>query len=245
MHSFEFTGEEKVNHHGVTVRRIRATRDIPNAGVKKGDKGGWIESVELKDGNARVSGNAWVYGNAQVYGNARVYGNAQVSGNARVFGNAWVSGNAQVFGNAWVYGNARVSGNAWVYGNAQVYGNAWVYGNAQVYGNARVYGNAQVYGNARVYGNAQVSGNARVEHPWHLLVVGPIGSEGVTATLARTKNGKHILNVGCWDGTLGTLMAEVKRRRADWHADGATQDLWVAQYRALKALGKATVKRWK
>ena len=41
MHSFEFTGETKVNFHGVTVRRIRATRDIPRAGVKKGDEGGW------------------------------------------------------------------------------------------------------------------------------------------------------------------------------------------------------------
>jgi len=41
MHSFEFTGETKVNFHGVTVHRIRATRDIPRAGVKKGDEGGW------------------------------------------------------------------------------------------------------------------------------------------------------------------------------------------------------------
>jgi len=178
MHSFDFTGKTKINFHGVTVHRIRATRDIPRAGVKKGDEGGWIESAELKNGDARVSGDAWVYGNAQVYGDARVYGNARVSGNARV------------------------------------YGNAWVYGDAQV------------------------------EEPWHLLMIGPIGSEGVTATLARTKNGKHILNVGCWDGTLGTLMAEVKRRRAYWHSDEATQEFWVAQYRALKALGRVTVKRW-
>ena len=161
MHSFEFTGETKVNFHGVTVRRIRATRDIPRAGVKKGDEGGWVESVELPNGNARVSGNAWVSGDAQV------------------------SGNAQVSGDAWV------------------------------------------------------------KKPWHLLVVGPIGSEGVTVTLARTKKGKHILNVGCWSGTLGTLMAEVKRRRPDWSGDEATQELWVAQYRALKTMGRATVKRWK
>jgi hypothetical protein len=39
-------------------------------------------------------------------------------------------------------------------------------------------------------------------------------------------------------------MAEVKRRRTDWHSDEATQELWVAQYRALKALGRVTVKRW-
>ena len=190
MHSFELTGETKVNFQGVTVHRIRATRDIPRAGVKRGDEGGWVESVELTNGDARLSGDAWVSGTAQVYGNARVYGNA------------------------WVYGNAQVSGDA------RLSGDAWV------------------------SGNAQVSGDARVEHPWHLLVIGPIGSEGVTATMARTKNVKHILKVGCWDGTLGTLMAEVKRRRAYWHSDEATQELWVAQYRALKALGRVTVKRW-
>ena len=74
MHSFEFTGETKVNLHGVTVRRIRATRDIPKAGVKKGDEGGWIDSAELTNGDARVSGNARVYGNAQVSGDAWVSG---------------------------------------------------------------------------------------------------------------------------------------------------------------------------
>ena len=106
-HSFEFTGATKVNLHGYTVRQIRATRDIPRAGVRKGDLGGWIESAELTNGDARVSGNAWVYGDAQVYG------------------------------------------------------------------------------------------NARVERTWHYIAVGPIGSENVTATLFRTKDGKHALNVGC------------------------------------------------
>jgi hypothetical protein len=40
------------------------------------------------------------------------------------------------------------------------------------------------------------------------------------------------------------LMPEVKRRRADWSVGEEQADLWVAQYRALKALGKATVARW-
>ena len=44
--------------------------------------------------------------------------------------------------------------------------------------------------------------------------------------------------------SLGTLMAEVKRRRADWTADEATQELWMQQYRALRKLGKAVVARW-
>ena len=193
--SYEFTGLERVNDLGHTVKQIRAIRDVPSANVHAGDVGGWIESAELPNGNARLSGDAWVSGTAQVFGTA------QVSGNARVFGDAQVSGNARV------YGNARVSGNA------------------------------QVYGTARVYATAQVSGNARVEQTSHYLVVGPIGSEGVAATLFRTKNGKHALVVGCWTGTLGKLSAEVKRRRVTWYVKDSVQEVWVEQYKALKALG--------
>ena len=129
--------------------------------------------------------------------------------------------------------------------HAQVSGNAWVYDDAQVYGDALVYDDAQVFGNAQVCGNAQVSGNAEILQTWHYLVVGPIGSEGTHATLTRTKGGGHRLSVGCWeDGSLGTLMTEVKRRRLIWSSDEATQKLWMEQYRALLKLGKAVVARW-
>ena len=151
---FELTGESKVGIHGITVYRIRATKDIPKLGVKAGDVGGWVQSLHLENGSARVGDSAWVSG------------------------------------------------------------------------------------------DAQVSGNAQVERTWHLITVGPIGSENVTATLFRTKDGKHALIVGCWTGTLGTLMAEVKRRRESWAGDEAQHEAWTAQYKALKALGKATVGRW-
>ncbi len=107
-------------------------------------------------------------------------------------------------------------------------------------------GAAWVFGAARVFGDALVSGDAQVFETWHYLVVGPIGSEGVYATLSRTKDGGHRLSVGCWeDGSLGTLMAEAKRRRRDlWTADEATQELWMQQYRALRKLGRSVVARW-
>ena|SRR3990167_7464966 len=78
---FKLTNESKVNLLGYTLFRIEATVDIPKKGVKKGDRGGWLESEQVGR-YARVSGNAWVYGNAEVYGNARVSGDARVSGNA-------------------------------------------------------------------------------------------------------------------------------------------------------------------
>ena len=112
-------------------------------------------------------------------------------------------------------------------------------------GAARVFGAAWVFGDAQVFGAAQVSGDAEILQTWHYLVVGPIGSEGTHATLTRTKGGGHRLSVGCWeDGSLGTLMAEVKRRRRNWSADTATQELWTQQYRALRKLGRAVVARW-
>ena len=127
----KLTRETVTSPTGEILYRIKAIEDIPARGVKKGDKGGFIASLEVK-GNARVSGNAWVSGNALVYGNARVSDNARVSGNARV------TGNAQVFGDALVSGNAQVYGDAQVYGNAQVSGNAWVSGDAQVSGDVIV-----------------------------------------------------------------------------------------------------------
>jgi len=141
---FKLTAESKINAFGVKLFRIEATVDIKSRGVSKGDKGGWLSSEKLDNGNARVSGNAWVFGDAQVFGDARVFGDAQVFGDAWVFGNARVFGDAQVFGDAWVFGDARVSGNAWVFGDAQVSGNAWVFGNARVFGDAQVFGDARV-----------------------------------------------------------------------------------------------------
>lgn len=139
---FELTDETRTTLSGATVYRIRALVDIPRWGVKAGDLGGFIEGETLANGNAWVSGDAWVELRDQI------------------------------------------------------------------------------------------------------LVVGPIGSEGVTATLYRTKGDGHQLVVGCWTGALETLMAEVKRRRKDWGADEATQDRWTAQYKALRALGRATVSAW-
>jgi hypothetical protein len=118
-----------------------------------------------------------------------------------------------------------------------------VYGDARVSGNAWVYGDARVYGDAQVSGNARVSGDAWVEIRQEILTVGPIGSESITATLFRTKDG-HTLNVGCWTGTVETLAAEVKSRAQHWPSDTATADRWRAEYSALETLCRARIAGW-
>ena len=120
MKHFKLT-DDKIQHNGRTLYRIRALKDIPIQHVKKGDLGGYVESLKNLDNNAWVSDNAWVFGDAKVFGNAEVYGIAVV------YSGAWVSDNARVSGNAEVYGNARVFGNAEVFGKAKVKNNDNVY----------------------------------------------------------------------------------------------------------------------
>jgi len=151
---YELTTNKK---DGLT--QIRALRDIPLYGIKKGDLGGWVRSEKnlSQEGDCWISGNAWISGDAWVLGNAVVTGYAQVSGNAVVTGYAQVSGNAVVTGYAQVSGNARVSHDARVYENAQVSGYAQVSGNARVSGKAVVSDDAWVFGDAKVYGDAKVT----------------------------------------------------------------------------------------
>lgn len=112
--------DETINLNGATLYRIEALKDFDE--IKKGDKGGFIES----ENNLAHEGDAWVSDNAHVYGDACVFDNA------RVYNNAFVSGYAQVYGNARVYGNACVSDNSRVYGNVHVYGNTNMCGDAEI-----------------------------------------------------------------------------------------------------------------
>ena len=104
---YKLTGES-IEVKGKTLYRIEALKDFGE--IKKGDKGGFIES----ENNLAHEGNAWVSDNARVYGDACVFDNAQV------YGNAFVSDNSRVCDNARVYGDALVRGDACVCGDAEI-----------------------------------------------------------------------------------------------------------------------------
>ena len=211
-----------ITHHAnPNLRRIRALRDIPGAGVKAGDLGGWVEHEHnlSHDGDGWVGGDAKVLGSAQVAGDAqalagavvtgytRVADSAVVRGHAWVAGYAYVSGRAELSGGASVYGSARVRGNARVYGAAKVCGQAQVGGNSQVYGDARVAGEATILDTARVHGRAFLDGNmflgddANVSDTREVLYATVVGATTHNATLHRTNSG-HKLYVGCWEGDI-------------------------------------------
>lgn len=85
MKHFELT-DDKIQVYGRTLSRIRALRDIPCQNVKKGDLGGYIETLE------NLADEAWV------------------SGEARVFGKAWVSGDIKLERGYWGGKGIEVTG---------------------------------------------------------------------------------------------------------------------------------------
>ena len=188
---YKLTGES-IEVKGKTLYRIEALKDFGE--IKKGDKGGFIES----ENNLAHEGNAWVSDNARVYGDACVFDNAQVYGNAFVSGYAQVYGNAFVYGNAWASDNARLCGYAWVSDNARVYGDANVCDDSSVFGNALVYDNARVYGDALVRGYACVCGDAEISNKSDYIVFQNWWSSGRYFTWTRSNN---MWSVGCFYGT--------------------------------------------
>ena len=184
--------DETINLNGATLYRIEALKDFGE--IKKGDKGGFIESENnlAHEGDAWVSDNAHVYGDACVFDNARVYNNAFVSGYAQVYGNA------RVYGNAWLYDNAHVCGYAWVADNARVYGDANVCDDSSVFGSACVYDNARVCGDALVRGYACVCGDAEISNKSDYIVFQNWWSSGRYFTWTRSNN---MWSVGCFYGT--------------------------------------------
>lgn len=172
--------DETINLNGATLYRIEALKDFGE--IKKGDKGGFIES----ENNLAHEGNAWVSDDACVYDNARVSDNASVSNNARVYGNAWL------------YGNTRVCDYAWVADNARVYGDANVCDDSSVFGSACVYDNAHVYGDALVRGYACVCGDAEISNKSDYIVFQNWWSSGRYFTWTRSNN---MWSVGCFYGT--------------------------------------------
>ena len=184
--------DETIEVEDKILYRIEALKDFGE--IKKGDKGGFIES----ENNLAHEGNAWVSDNARVYGDACVFDNAQVYGNAFVSGYAQVYGNARVYGNAWLYDNTRVCGYAWVADNARVYGDANVCDDSSVFGSALVYDNARVYGDALVRGYACVCGDAEISNKSDYIVFQNWWSSGRYFTWTRSNN---MWSVGCFYGT--------------------------------------------
>ena len=118
---FELTTETKKLYAGIDghktekVTRIRATRDIPEHGVKAGDVGGFVSSKQ------NLQYNGWVADDAVVSDTAIVTAGL-VSGNAHVLGGSSLYGSsAKVTDNAVLNLNSHIQDNVVISGNAQIH----------------------------------------------------------------------------------------------------------------------------
>lgn len=144
--------DETINHDGVVLHRIVATKPLEHARVAVGDRGGFVQTED------NLRGNGWVADDAIVMERAVVYDRAQVRGNALVKGSAWVGGAASVFDHAVITGSTTITGHAGAYGYCFVR-NASVAGLSKIAGYAKIDGiDVSIYGSARVEGNAEIGG---------------------------------------------------------------------------------------
>lgn len=111
---YELTNDT-ITHNGKTLYRIRATQDLPQHNVKKGDLGGYVETTD------NLFGNAWLFDNAKAYGKAKVYGSSHLHDEVEA------CDNARIFGNTKAYGSARLRGGIHLSGNSEVYGDTYLY----------------------------------------------------------------------------------------------------------------------
>ena len=214
--------DETINFDGRTLYRIEAVRDFYD--VKKGDKGGWVESER----NLSQDGNCWVYDNA------KVFGNAEVSEDAIVRDNAGVRGFAKVYGYARICLNARVCSRAEIYDNAIVSdaivcGYAQVYDKAQVSDYARVSGDAEVSGEVEVWGRAHIVGGAKVKNRTDYIVFKNFWSSGRYFTWTRSNNK---WKAGCFHGTGEEL---IKKAYADSENSGREYERVVRYVESILA----------
>lgn len=166
--------DETINHDGVVLHRIVATKPLEHARVAVGDRGGFVQS------EYNLRGNGWVADDAIVMERAVVRDRAVVRGNALVSGDAWIANDARVDDHAVITGRTNIAGHSIACGhcfvrNASVSGtvnisefaridgvDVSIYGDADINGHAEIGGRATIFDRAWIYGNAVVSGVASI-----------------------------------------------------------------------------------
>lgn len=103
---YEILPEPIAAPNGEVCHRIKALKDIPVIGVKKGDLGGCVSNAT----SLSHSGNSWIFEGGFVVGNAIVEGDAIVGDGALVGDTACISGIAVICKGVVIDSNAQVGG---------------------------------------------------------------------------------------------------------------------------------------
>ena len=138
--------DETIDFNGVTLHRIEAMKDFSI--VKKGDKGGFVQSER----NLSHHGNCWIFEDAKAYGNSFVKEDAVISNIAQICDCAIAAGSSRILNGAFVHQKALIFDHAIICHNASVGGNAAVVGEAKVTDFSKVEGCSVVNGYAEISG---------------------------------------------------------------------------------------------
>lgn len=103
----DYGGYETEEVTAIEFKRIRALRDIPEAGVKKGDLGGWIQTAEYdgerwyqleKTAEQALSqeGSCWLDPGVVLYADCKIEGNTQLKGFSWIEDQTSIKGNTVV-----------------------------------------------------------------------------------------------------------------------------------------------------
>lgn len=104
---YEILPESIAAPNGEVCHRIKALKDIPVIGVKKGDLGGCVSNAT----SLSHSGSSWIFEGGFVVGNAIVEDDAIVGDGALVGDTACISGTAAICKGVVVDSNAQVGGD--------------------------------------------------------------------------------------------------------------------------------------
>lgn len=201
--------DETITFNFIKLHRIEALRSFGN--VRKGDKGGFIESED----NLSHEGNSWVYNEAKVYHKAKVLDNATVRDYAVITGYAILSDNVTVMDKTVVTHQAKIldysviedyafiSDKAVIRGFSTIKDKAFIYGNAKIEGciiggHIEVRDDVTISKEVKIEGIGRFEGNAVISSNKDYIIFKNWWSSGRYFTWTRSNN---MWSVGCFYGT--------------------------------------------
>jgi len=223
---YKLIGDDCIKHHGRTLYRIKALKDIHTNSkiiIKKGSIGGFIE----KEDNLSQEDSCWVYNDAKVFETARVEDDATVNDNTMIYGNALIKNNSYISGIAKVFDNVRcwddisiidsmVHGNSVIMNDAKIYSFSDIYGDVNITDKVLIKDHAVIYGNVKLYGNVIID-NLVITDSNQILGIGPIGSRNSTTYFIKQPNDIYV-QCGCFSGILEKFKNEVKLKYLEQNA---------------------------
>ena len=167
MKHFKLT-DEIIYHNRIKLYRIEATEDLPYHNIKRGDKGGFVQSKENLDSDAWIFDNAKAYGESIVCGEAQLYDNVEVCGKSRIYGRACLHNNVKVEDEARIYEYAKLWDSVKVFNAAEVFGYSKIHhfvtigGYSKIYGNSRIQNFVNISDKAHVFGDTQIYDSVKI-----------------------------------------------------------------------------------